>query len=259
LGRDPEEDAQSSFEKSFLELGVVGFIQDVVRSKEAWEKQQVEHAGELIREAYEGVLAREPDGEAMRSFEGMKLKGVISALVESPEHKEKVKREYFEENIQDIYKSLLERDADELGLKANAAYLKDNGLKKTLDIFKNSAEFKNAFNSSEAIDHLYRSLLGRAATQEEIDHNIPFIKQNGLGGTIEEFLKSQEFELKLESDSKKENYNFNEKGPIVFVHCPKAGGSTMHHLISEQFKENDVFWGDADKLFQKNIHKIQEI
>gem|GEM_PF-1219196 len=261
LGRDPEEKALRAYEGSFRGLGVMGVIRDLTNSGEAWEQQKGAHTEELIREAYEGVLDREPEAEETRSFEGkfevMKLKGVISALIESLEHREAVKREYSEENIQDIYRSLLEREADKLGLKKNSAYLKNNGLKKTLEVFKNSAEFKNAFNASEVVENLYRSLLGRAASQAEIDQKVSFIKQNGLGRTVEQFLKSQEFELRLESNSKEENYNFNDKGPIVFVHCWKAGGSTLHHLIGGEFKQNDVFWGDADELFRKNIHKIR--
>jgi len=161
------------------------------------------------------------------------------------------------EIIQDIYRSLLEREADKLGLKKNSAYLKINGLKMTLDVFKNSAEFKNAFNASEILDNLYRSLMGRAASQAEIDHKVSFIKQNGLGRTVEQFLNSQEFELKLDSKSKEIKYNFNDKGPIFFVHCPKAGGSTLHQLLENNFNKNDVFWGDANELFHKNIHRIR--
>jgi len=216
---------------------------------------------EIIRDGFRGVLGRDPEEEAMtsyeKSFEGKGLKRIISTLVKSQEHKEKVKREYSDENIQDIYRSLLDRDADELGLRKNSIYLKSNGLKMTLELFKNSAEFKNSFNASEILDTLYRSLLGRSATQEEIDHKIPFIKQNGLAIMLEQFVDSPEFEFKLKANSKEEKYKFNDRGPIVFVHCWKAGGSTLHNLLGNNFNENDVFWGNVNDLHHKNIHRIR--
>lgn len=216
---------------------------------------------EIIRDGFRGVLGRDPEEEAMTSYKkilkGKGFKGIINALVECQELREKVKREYSDENIQDIYKSLLDREADELGLRKNSIYLKNNGMKMTLDLFKNSVEFKNSFNASEIIDKLYRSILGRSATEAEIDHKIPYIKQNGLEITIEQFLHSPEFKSKIESNIKKEKFKFNEKGPIFFVHCPKAGGSTLHNLLRDNFNINDVFWGDADELFQNNINKIR--
>jgi hypothetical protein len=121
LGRDPEVESQKAYEKSFTELGTDCLIKELSGSQEAWEKQKGAHAEELIREAYLGVLGREPEEEALEtyagSFRGLGIEGVIWDLCASEELWEKQKGVHTEELIREAYRGVLKREADEAGLE----------------------------------------------------------------------------------------------------------------------------------------------
>ena len=120
LGRDPEEETQKAYEKRFKELGTEGLIKELSGTTEAWEKQKRAHAVELIRDAYLGLLGREPEEEALKAygaiFKELGTAGVIRELSGSSEAWRNTIHHNSEKIIKIFYQGVLEREADPEGL-----------------------------------------------------------------------------------------------------------------------------------------------
>jgi hypothetical protein len=129
LGRDPEEEALQTYSESLPGIGMEEFVKDLTSSKEAWEKQKAAHAEELIRAAYQGVLGRDPEEEALRnyreSFIEIGTDGVIRELSGSSESWEKQKDAHAEEIIRILYRGILLREPDEQGLAGKAEKIRN--------------------------------------------------------------------------------------------------------------------------------------
>ena len=129
FGREPEEEALRAYAKSYKELGTDGLIKELSGSLEAWEKQKGSHAEELIREAYQGVLGRDPEAEALKEYAtGFKELGtgrVIRELSASAEAWEKQKGKHAEELIRILYRGILLREADAVGLAGKAEKIRN--------------------------------------------------------------------------------------------------------------------------------------
>jgi len=120
LGRDPEEETQKAYEKRFKELGTEGLIKELSGTTEAWEKQKRAHPVELIRDAYLGVLGREPEEKGLKAygaiFKELGTSGVIRELSGSSEAWRNTIHHNIEKIIKIFYKGALEREADLEGL-----------------------------------------------------------------------------------------------------------------------------------------------
>ena len=86
---------------------------------------------EIIRDGFRGILAREPDEEALsayaESFKELGAGGLIKELSGSPEAWEKQKGAHAEDLIRDAYLGVLGREADENGLKGYEGSFKEIG------------------------------------------------------------------------------------------------------------------------------------
>jgi hypothetical protein len=90
---------------------------------------------ELIRDGYRGILDRDPEEEALRSyersFEGLGATGVIRDLVGSNEHWQKIQSNHAEEIISEMYRGILDREPEDKALSSHSAefrklYLEDS-------------------------------------------------------------------------------------------------------------------------------------
>jgi len=122
LGRDPEEEALRAYEGSLPALGMEGFVKDLTTSKEAWERQKLVHAEELIRAAYQGVLRRDVDRVGLNSYLSsmpvLGLKGVIKDLTNSKESWEKQLELRKEQIIVEIFNAIHGRKADNKSIES---------------------------------------------------------------------------------------------------------------------------------------------
>ena len=129
LGRDPEAEALGAYEESFAGLGTDGVIRDVLSSPEAWEKQKKAHVEELIREAYLGVLGREPEEEGvqtyLRVFKVKGISGVLEGLILSEESHHRTATLSPQELIRILYRGIMLREADEGGLASKVEKIRN--------------------------------------------------------------------------------------------------------------------------------------
>ncbi len=201
LGRDPEEEALKAYEGSLPGLGVEGLLKDLATSSEAWEKQKQAHAEELIRAAYQGVLGRDPEEEALRAYEqslpGIGVNGLTKDLANSEESWEKQKSAHAEELIRQFYKSLLGREPDPQGMETYRRVIVSKGINEILERLIQSDEswnYTTSLNPRELLRILYRGILEREADEagvavkaEKIRNKIPWEE------VITEMLRSPEF------------------------------------------------------------------
>ena len=129
LGREPEAEALEAYAVSFKELVTEGLIRELNGSPEAWDKQKGAHAEELIREAYQGVLGREPDPGGMLSYskvyENQGVPGVLKELTRSAELWHRATALSPEELIRILYLGILLREPDERGLVGKAEKIRN--------------------------------------------------------------------------------------------------------------------------------------
>lgn len=146
LGREPEEEALAAYRSSFKELGCEGLMNELSSSPEAWDKQKREHAEELIREAYQGVLGRDPGKEGLiaykECFDIIGNSGLQQELSSSPEAWDKQKSDHAAELIRSLYLGILQREPDSGGLAAKIKKIRNQlSLEKVISEMLRSPEF----------------------------------------------------------------------------------------------------------------------
>jgi polysaccharide pyruvyl transferase WcaK-like protein len=207
LGREPEEEALGVYGASFKELGTGGVIKELSGSTEAWENQKRAHVEELIREAYLGVLGREPEEEALgvygASFKELGTGGVIKELTGSTEAWENQKRAHVEELIWEAYQGVLGREPDPGGVLSYLKVYENEGVPGVLEGLIQSTELwhrTTALSPEKLIRILYRGILlreadegGLAGKAEKIRNQLPWEE------IIAEMLRSPEFLTKHQS------------------------------------------------------------
>lgn len=199
LGRDPEEEALKAYKGSFKGLGTESLIRELSESEEAWKKQKEAHAEELIRDAYLGVLEREPEEEALRAYR-YKIKeigvaGVIRKVSKSEEAWKNLLADYSNRLVSEMYRSILKREPDTKGLENYSHKIRVSGsISSALASITNSEEYK-------------KKLYGA----------------HRLGAGICDFSANVLSEVKT-----------------VFLHLPKTGGTTMHHLLKKHYPEQSI-------------------
>lgn len=118
----------------------------------------------MIRDGFRGVLGRDPEEEALRSYEGrfmeLGLKELIRNLVGSQEHWDKLKKDNSEEIINEIYEGILGRRADESG---KALFIKKLG-----DGLEMSKLINAVASSEEAVNGFERKYIHRNAAKSKI-------------------------------------------------------------------------------------------
>jgi hypothetical protein len=335
LGREPEEEALAAYQSSFKELGYEGLMNELSRSPEAWNKQKREHAEELIREVFRGILGREPEEEALTSYKegfgSLKVEGVIKDLVGSEEHWQKIQTDHAEDIIREIYRGILEREPEECALFSHAEHFKNlsNGkvaskrLHFTLTKFIESEEFYCSLNknnkiwiniknklltsvylglvgriphdkekevyseklkvwddlslvissialgpgqdnklsseiSKEIFTEICEHLLKRKLPSNEIEQSIPSIgKLSSFGDLIKVAISKYTQE---EAHIKRRNSPSKIINPkrIIFLHAEKTGGTSVQAMLAKSLNRKDIFCEHDDTLYWRTPSEIDQ-
>src|SRR2546430_2396742 len=115
LGREPEAQALASLAENVAERkDLAALLSDTIRSDEFRERSLAALAPQLVRAAYQGLLEREPEPEALASYaQSLAAKKDVSALLNeilrSQEFREKSLAALAPQLVQATYQGLLER------------------------------------------------------------------------------------------------------------------------------------------------------
>jgi hypothetical protein len=201
LGREPKPEALANYSTQLTRTSdIATLLAKIVSTDELWQKTLAARSPELVRAVYQGLLGREPEAEALKSYatkfsETYAITALLAEIAESDEHWEKLFAFRGKELTHAIFRGLLKRDADPSGLMSYSSALKNTG-------------------------DLTKSLLNITASQEFRD-------------------KQEQTSLKFQSMSNfSEDDLIKEK--LIFLHLPKTGGTTLHNLLIPNFGINEI-------------------
>ena len=206
----------------------------------------------LIQGIYSGLLGREADQEALISWKlNLENGGSLVDLIREISNSEEFRKRTLQANSKDFitlfYQGILGRDPDDVGLKTYAPQILEwEDLKSTLRELGNSEEHWQRIlgsHSEEFVGEIYTALLKRNPDEAGLKRYSALVaKKNGLGEVIENVLGSEEFSTKQRLKQINAGFNPNdlEQRKIVFLHLPKTGGTTLHHLLIQQTEPDCV-------------------
>ncbi len=130
LGREPDEGALRAYGAQLREhKSLAELLRAIAHSQEHWEVLMRKRSEELVRTAFSALLNREPDEAALRSHvsqlqKGLGLGGLVAAIARSEEHWGRLLDEHAEPVVGAIFRGLLGREPDNVGLATYATRLK---------------------------------------------------------------------------------------------------------------------------------------
>jgi len=164
LDREPEDGALKAYVAQLKEhKSLAQLLSAIGSSREHWKLLRRARAEELVRSVYVALLNRQPDEPALQTYvaksqQGEPLAELLSAVARSQEHWELLLQERAPELIGAIYRGLLRREPDDLGLTAHVAQFRANrDLASVASAIGRSRERDRKFKRTEDWPHPARS------------------------------------------------------------------------------------------------------
>ncbi len=216
------------------------------------------HADELVGMAYRGILTREADSTGLSAYSKTlrrtaNLSGLLKELSFSDEHWQKTLDARAPDLVRVLYRGLLGREPEVEALQHYTAKLAElHDLTPLLaEIARSDEHWQKTFDarSSYLLSAIFHGLLGRDADAIGLEaYSKVLVKPNGLTDVLTQILGSQEFKdkplTKLIKANQKGNSNFAAhdlvEQKLAFLHLPKTGGTTLHHLLVQHFERDDI-------------------
>lgn len=132
LWREPDEGALSSYSTQLKEHQSIGeLLQAIGKSQEHWRLLQRDRAEDVVRAAFAGLLDREPEPASLEAYvgqfrDGAGLAALLAEIGHSQEHWVRLLEEHAEELVGAIYRGLLGREPDSVGLAAYVSQFQDS-------------------------------------------------------------------------------------------------------------------------------------
>jgi len=150
------------------------------------------------------------------------------------------------EIIKALYLGLLGREADQGGMESYLArFNSPSDLPSIIAAMDGSPEHQQrmmAVRAQEIVEAVYSSALGRPADPVGMATYAGRVTKGDFAGCLDAVLNSREFEDSFRA--KKRNVDFKtgnlEEEKIVFLHIPKTGGTTLHHLLSVGREDGEI-------------------
>lgn len=98
-------------------------------------------------------------------------------------------------------------------------------------------------NARTLVAQIFRGLLGRDADSEGLQRYSKIVSEpDGVAACLREMIDSQEFAARIrwKNDGASFRTEDLEREKIIFLHIPKTGGSTLHHLLVQGRTDDEV-------------------
>src|SRR5207302_1636448 len=189
LRREPDEDALSTYVEELRNTrDLPGLLATIDRSQEQWERLLPARAEELVSAVYQGLLNRELDEEAQRTYvtqlrESGDLPRVLASIARSEEHWAQLLPARAEELVTAIYQGLLNRELDEEAQRTYVTQLRESGdLPRVLASIARSEEYWAQLlpaRAEQLVTAIYQGLLNRELDEEAQRTYVTQLRESG--------------------------------------------------------------------------------
>lgn len=167
---------------------------------------------EIIRDAFIGLLGREPEEEALLAYKGslpnIGLKAFLTEIATSDESWEKQKVEHSEEIIRSVYNHIIGCDLEESEFESYKKRMKEIGVEGIVkEILKSKTAWKKAIHtySENIVTELYEGILQRMPDEAGFsDYKSLIEKDKTLVTSLTKISRSRELQTMLKLESNKE-------------------------------------------------------
>src|SRR5213082_2480780 len=189
LNRDLDEEARRTYVTQLRESGdLATLLATIDRSQEHWERLLPARAEQLVSAVYQGLLNRELDEEAQRTYvtqlrESGDLPGLLATIDRSQEHWERLLPARAEELVSAVYQGLLNRDLDEEAQRTYVTQLRESGdlpgLLATIDRSQEHCERLLPARAEQLVSAVYQGLLNRELDEEAQRTYVTQLRESG--------------------------------------------------------------------------------
>src|SRR5207248_3342139 len=208
LNRELDEEAQRTYVTQLRESGdLPGLLATIDRSQEHWERLLPARAEQLVSAVYQGLLNRELDEEAQRTYvtqlrESGDLPGLLATIDRSQEHWERLLPARAEQLVSAVYQGLLNRELDEEAQRTYVTQLRESGdLPRVLASIARSEEHwaqLPAARPEELVTAIYQGLLNRELDEEAQRTYVTQLRESGdLPRVLASIARSEEYWAQL--------------------------------------------------------------
>jgi hypothetical protein len=266
LGRDPEPTALDSYAKRFAvnhDLGAV--VVDIVQSEEFRKRSLAALVPELVRAIFRGLLGRDPEPTALDSYAkrfavNHDLGAVVADIVQSEEFRKRSLAALAPELVRSTFQGLLEREPESEALVFYTKAVEGDGdLSGILTQIVRSQEYRKRSTgvfAQELVRAMFEGLFDRTPEPQALAHYGKKLAEIGeIAPVLAEIVRSEEFAKKYLPKTSARTHKsiaLNQRATsafsaqdlqvpkLVFLHHPKSGGTTLHHILLKAFDKNEV-------------------
>jgi Domain of unknown function (DUF4214)/Sulfotransferase family len=209
LGREPDEGALRAYGAQLREhKSIAELLRAITHSQEHWEVLVRKRSEELVRTVFSALLNRDPEEAALKAYvtqldSGLRLGDLLSAIGRSEEHWARLLDERAEQLVGAIFRGLLGRDPDNVGLAAYVTRLKaSKDLANVVALIGKSQERSRKLKIEQDSPH--------PATSYE-DRTWVFVHVQKTGGTSLQNMLAESFGA---------DNLYQEHGDVLHLHSP---------------------------------------
>ena len=264
LRREPDEDALSTYVEELRNTrDLPGLLATIDRSQEHWERLLPARAEQLVSAVYQGLLNRELDEEAQRTYvtqlrESGDLPRVLATIDRSQEHWERLLPARAEQLVSAVYQGLLNRDLDEEAQRKYVTQLREKGnvaqLLATIARSEEHWELLIGLRAEDLVRAAYRGLLKRDPDEEGLAAHVgKLLRHRDPAALISEVARSDEHWSMLTTQKSWPHPTLSYDHPaIVFLHIEKTAGTSVQNMLLEAFPKEQVYREHRDTLYRRS-------
>ena len=265
LERDPEPNARTAYSVEPASKGRLSDIAaEITQSKEFRERLFAVFAPSLTQSAFEALLGPAHGPQAASHYDkppanSRELGVLLSSIVQSEDFRRTHRASFAREWLQALLRALLGREPALELISSHCKTLQDGAdTRAIIDSILNSpdcAQIRTPALAAQLVGAIFSGLLGRAPDPQALAHYTKRIAAEGdIALILTEVIRSDEFARKyprglprrpsMATTISHTTPGFSARDlqipKVVFLHHPKSGGTTLHHILARAFAKDEI-------------------
>ena len=221
---------------------LIGTARAIARSEEGWSKNLHSRPAYLVKAAFNGILGRDPEAEALTAYsESLRahrnLATLIDDLAKSEEHWSRLRVIHAEALIRATFLGLLKREPDPDALSVYGEQLRQNAdLKALISVVADSAEHWELLLKQ-------RQDPGQSLRTDDLPTLLAEVVKSPKVWNDLSALRFPQSATALEAC---------EQDAWVFIHAQKTGGTSLQRMLADTFGDRQVYREHGDTLYRRS-------